>query len=467
MNRINFGSINNLRNYLEFKIKNIDDLKEEVTDIDFKIDVLKYLLELLKDPSNNSFDISLNLPLFYSPKDVDNAMRLISFIGNIERKGIPDELQYKNLKGSLNVLINKIKEDYNDACNQKSMLQDLIEENKDYRDLFVNILMRIKYQKPISNNQQKLLSSYFDGDQLSERNQVWYFEIIRLYNDKLNNRYLEQASVKYEILELLRFGYEVYDEGIYDYDDSVLKKVKTIENISSYGDINFIKECLNSVVTDEDEYLQILVRLLNNLNKQIYDLSLFIEDKDMYINENDKKIIVHDYQNMVELYVGLRNLYNEQLKKQEDEDAQEQEELENKPEKNFIFTKSPTGRIYLLDDLKNMPKEKLDKIGRLLTNFKQNKLAKKHIKGFDAEYKKFRKLVDFQVRVLVREINENTYCIYGACEKKNQDGVRLYNHLSNRPSPDISNLDMVVNEDKKVYEDVLDYIDENAIILNK
>ena len=109
MNKINYGSINNLRNFLEFKIKNIDELKEDIIDIDFKVDVLEYLLELLKDPSNNKFDISLNLELIYSPKEVDRTMKLISFISNIERKGIPDDFQYKNLMGSLNVLINKIK----------------------------------------------------------------------------------------------------------------------------------------------------------------------------------------------------------------------------------------------------------------------------------------------------------------------------------------------------------------------
>ena len=473
MKEFGVGSVNNIKNYLYFRLQDMDELENEYKDICFNVEELAYILELLKDPFVNKMDIALNLEILYSRKEINRVMNLITFIEKIREKNIPYEKQYNHMIQSLKNVINKFHDDYKNILEQKEITKKKIISNRSYRKIFLNILYRFKYNQPITENQRELLSKYFDSEKLPCNTQVWYFEIIRLYNIKLYDKYLESPKIKYDILNMLKFGYEKYDEEMYDYDDETLDIIARIESIYSCGDVKAVIQSIDTFVRNDEKYLQVLTRLLNNLMDKIFNLSEFISDKDIYLNEEDKEIIVHDYKNMVEIYVGLRELYYKKKQSQDIEDKVETNEMAETNEmveaneKKFVFSKSLAGNVYFLEDLKKMPKEKFAKVGRLLTDFKQNKLTKKHIQGFKDNYTDFRKLVDFQIRIMIKEIGDNTYCIYGVGEKKNQDGLNLYKKLSNRPSPNIDELDKLIQEGEQVYGEIMDYIDENAIILNK
>ena len=268
-------------------------------------------MELLANPCENYYDIALNIEGLYSNNEYQEMLNVISFLRRMEYKGVPSITQYNFYKNILNEYKKKLVLELQHKKNLNKLIKIEFDFNKNYKKMFINIIGRIKLHQPIPDNYKQKLEYYFDMYKLSAKDHVKYFEIIRLYNLKLKDKYLTKANYKYEILNLLQFGAELIDEDEYDYDDKSIKIINTIENIISYDSPSEIIESLKIMVPDNYELEEILAKILNNINDKIIEIYELIQEKDIYINEKDRVEIVNWYNNLIDIYTSLRKLYNE------------------------------------------------------------------------------------------------------------------------------------------------------------
>lgn len=95
------------------------------------------------------------------------------------------------------------------------------------------------------------------------------------------------------------------------------------------------------------------------------------------------------------------------------------ENVENTQTKQLIFShpsSSPT-KARLIFDLKDMPEEYYQTVLDLIDGFLKNERYTKRLNN-NANQTKIRELRDDQVRIILKHIKDNIFCIYGVFAKK-------------------------------------------------
>ena len=98
--------------------------------------------------------------------------------------------------------------------------------------------------------------------------------------------------------------------------------------------------------------------------------------------------------------------------------------------------------------MKDVPFEYYETISELIDNFINNKLSKKEIKLLknNGKLTQFIELKYDQVRIILKHIQDNIYCVMGIGVKKSNNDITMYKNLANRPIPNISSSEKLSKE---------------------
>lgn len=316
-----------------------------------------------------------------------------------------------------------------------------------------------KYDIP---NIKRILNYFESSGTISNKEELLLINEIELHNRKTTLKYSqdgqEQAytdALYNEIPNILDAGFQEHDiievnderkpmldkfvKEILNYID-YLDKDEVVENIEKYHNYNL----------DDNEYNYIVVSILNNYLDELLTFYQLLIDKEVYINRKDRLDIVKSYYQVLDKYTDLINYYNKN-NSYEPEEENEDEELpeENGEKKEIIYSHSNNSdKVKVISDMKDVPFEYYETISELIDNFINNKLSKKEIKLLknNGKLTQFIELKYDQVRIILKHIQDNIYCVMGIGVKKSNNDITMYKNLANRPIPNISSSEKLSKE---------------------
>lgn len=222
-------------------------------------------------------------------------------------------------------------------------------------------------------------------------------------------------------------------------------------------------------IYDETEYKKICYDFLSKIQQEIYDTVSLIKEEDFYFDNDVKIDVLKEYKEKFKLYKNCRDFFDNQIKNIKEENYLEENYLEEKGEildetmvkTNFFFSMS-NDISYLERDLKTVPEEYYNKIVDLLLKKRYgdtNANTDKQLVN-NSKLKQFRELRSDQVRILYKNLNNNSIIILGVGVKKEDNDRNLYDRLARRPDYIDENL-LKVGDDDKTLERVLEICNQN------
>ena len=250
--------------------------------------------------------------------------------------------------------------------------------------------------------------------------------------------------------------YEIsgYEESIYG-EKNNNKIISYVEQIKEY----------------DEEYLELLDELFENVNIKEYQfimksilnrLALEIENEKEEMKENYtdlilRKVLIDSYNSLYGKFIKIRKLYEEKIASLEKEE---------KPVKNIVnrlfYPALVDSDSFAEKDLKDIPEEKLEELGDLLTDFKYDELTTKQNSQFTGskKLKIFRKLKGDQIRVMVKNIGGHNYAVAGIFIKKDNVDLNKYQIIASR-NIDLEITDEYIKQSEESEAKIFKYIDEN------
>ena len=316
-----------------------------------------------------------------------------------------------------------------------------------------------KYDIP---NIKRILNYFESSGTISNKEELLLINEIELHNRKTTLKYSqdeqEQAytdALYNEIPNILNAGFQEHDAiEVNDDRKPILDKiVKEISNYIDYldkEDVIDVIERYHNYNLDDNEYNYIVVCILNNYLDELLTFYQLLIDKEVYINRKDRLDIVKSYYQALDKYTDLINYYN-QINSYEVEEDNDNEVIleENEEKKEIIYSHSNNSdKVKIISDMKDVPYEYYDTISELIDNFINNKLSKKEIKPLknNGKITQFIELKYDQIRIVLKHIHDNIYCVMGVGVKKSNNDVTMYKNLANRPIPIISSSEKLSKE---------------------
>lgn len=96
-------------------------------------------------------------------------------------------------------------------------------------------MTQIKFKQYIPYKIVKFLEKYFEEKELSNLDQIKFLEIISIYNRNVYERiHNYPQSYKNEVLDMLSFGFELFEDDSLDYNKDVERKVELHYSLLKY-----------------------------------------------------------------------------------------------------------------------------------------------------------------------------------------------------------------------------------------
>lgn len=258
------------------------------------------------------------------------------------------------------------------------------------------------------------------------------------YSEKIHN----------EIPNILNGGFQMYD----DIDISVSRKQrlnKLVDEIKLFeSDIpnEELIEIIKSykVHTDFDnEYNYIVNELIKYYLFQAIDYYELLLSEGTYNDKSLRKESIDLYYKALERYMILNKYYDElsviNINEEDFSDEVYNENVENTQTKQLIFShpsSNPT-KARLIFDLKDMPEEYYQTVLDLIDGFLKNERYTKRLSN-NGNLFQMRELKDDQVRIFLKHVKDNVFCVFGVFAKKADNDIKIYRTVCNRSIPDIS-----------------------------
>lgn len=444
---------------LEYEINKHKYNEEKLEELKLQQDLYKEILnydkniEMILDNKESILLILENLD-----KNIYMALlNKIAYIENLRRKNLIDSKEYLNAFKYIEKIFAEISKKYEEVKLMSLEQEKALIENKECNTIFQTIISKIKYNQFISKSYIKYLSMFFEKKGLSSIQQIKLLELVDIYNkeiyEKINNL---PNNYKNDILDMLSFGFEIFEDQTLDYNSEIAKKVELHYSLLEFQTDfeQYLKE-IQLEIPDNNDLQLFYILMINKIQDEIIELISIIKDKEFYADEDIKKDIIEQYRKLLNYYLKFRNEY---LKKTEKND---QFIFQDKIE--IVFAKdSDNSKPYFIKDLKYISNENLNRVLNLIESLINRTLTYKKIEGFSSQWKDFRKLKDGQIRIIIKELKPNLYCIMGVAEKKRQKGDLIYNTLCTRNCPICdAEYEELMQESQEIMDYIQNYINEN------
>lgn len=462
-------SLNDLENKIYSEILSYESDEKEYESIEFRMGVLNKIISYLQITNVSELKdkfkaYDLQLSLIYSEVEKQRISKItIQYIEDLDTKNVQ-----KNQK-SIEILLHYIKEEYTQLNTKKEKLESYIRKNQVKITEYRKILSNFKYNNSINNNQIQLIEEIMDNEFFSTKNQIQILEQIKNHNNQQQG--LENKDT---ILNMINENIELYDFSSlesFDFKNKVTPMIDSYyQMIMSVDDVtqlyNFLPTLKDQTI-DLEEFEYIFKKILNKMISVLQGCKQSIVEKDIYDDEVLRNVVIAEYNEMKQKYEKIFYYFDNEIQYYKNND--QQTEIEQESINNLFYAFPPNVReSYLEKDLKDIPKEYLERVKNLLDKLKTNQLNPRESAGFNGSnrLKEFRELRSDQIRVLYKKIFENNYLILGVGVKKNTNDRNMYYTICNRDQTiDLSTVEKYnrnLEVSSEVEEQINSYIQTNS-----
>ena len=304
-------------------------------------------------------------------------------------------------------------------------------------------------------NIKRILKYYEAAGIITNKEELTLINIIELHNRKTiteKNKNKKEAefvdTLVNEVPNIINAGFQEHDK-IEVNDERKVSLDKLIKEILSYIELldrEESLECLKryqSFNLEDNEYSYIIVGILNAYLDELLSHYQLLTDKEIYRNHKDRMDVIKDYYHKLDKYIALLKYYNKlnNYAVKDEEETPEMSTLELGKTKELIYAHTySSDKVKIISDLKLVPHEYYQTIIYLLNDFINNKISKKDIKPLtkNGNITQFIELKYDQIRIVLKHLKDNIYCVMGIGVKKSDNDVTMYRNLVNRRIPDIS-----------------------------
>lgn len=329
-----------------------------------------------------------------------------------------------------------------------------------------------KYNNPIKDskdilNIKRIISYYEMIGIIDNKEELLLINEIEFYNRNVAvdtsgvKRDVEYTKSVYDkIPNILQAGFQEHDEiqvlgnrkGTLD--KFVKEIMATIKNMDN-DEIVYVLESYKKYKIDDNEYNYIINGVMNSYVSDLLVFSQYLLEKEVYSKRSERTYAVKEYYMVLDKYLWIRSYYEKINEEMEDKeviniDFLEEVDDDKEEEKILIYSRSLVNPIkaYLIEDMGDISYEDYQAVYELIQKFRDGSILVRQQKKL-ADNKNTSnaiELVHDQVRVVIRHVKENIYCVMGVFAKKTTNKRETYDKLRNRMIPDISNKDLFDRE---------------------
>lgn len=444
-----------LKKLLEEYIGRYESTKDECyrndTIIALYEELMPYLALNIEEMDENRFYIDILLDTIYN-NDIYSSFysRLLTAV----RSGTKTD--------ELNNLITKIGREYIELDNYNRGLKKSLVRRKFLVRTAKRALICMKYHNILTENYAandiKKIISYFEIEgRISNEDELLLINEIELYNRRIASLNAPSSEREYterlyqELPNALLAGFQEHDhiEVSFDRQNSLNKLADEIPTF-----IDFVgREEMVSVLSqyrnyceDDREFQYVITRILD---KYLDDLIVYYElltEKDTYKVRENRLNIISDYYDILNKYLCLLDYYNKLIEVKEVDVTEEvdDEATSIEAQRRIVFAGSSSNptKARILSDMKDVPHEYYDTVLRLIEDFMANKNARDEYKSLVGNGNKAisscRELKSDQVRIVLKHLSDDVYCILGVFVKKVDKDMHAYIQMASRSLPDTS-----------------------------
>lgn len=423
---IKLKTINDLKSLLYEDVRKGIQIRNEINKSKTNIDLYLKLLDLLNagiDKINNNFlNISLLISFLYSNEE-SNKFNL-------------KEILYKNDINQYNILINKIKSDYELEVENLKILDS--NENKVLiNNIVVNkrIISALKYDQYLEIRYIRFIKLRLEKENTNSMDVLRILELINIHNKhvKRNGRKLNYQEI-YSLMDIFNAGFEYIEppKKVNNVLDNVVLNLVNVINSAS------IEEVLNNLNYYDNEHLKyIYSKLLIYYQDKIIDTIDVLKDNNFYFDKEIIAEIKKDYYLYLNKYLIIREFYNKLLDCKEVV-KEEEKIVEDVYVNNLLFSTNSNEpeKCYFIKDLEGLREESYENIYNLLENFKKGISSK--IKPLTGRDSYTWELKDDQIRIVLKPVSNNYYLVKGVFIKKSDNNQKKYDAICDRTNEYIS-----------------------------
>lgn len=424
------------------KIKNEYNIKRT------NITLYKELLNLLQDTNvqDNKMFASILLNTIYG--------------NNIYVDELCNILYNSNYQQGLSNFIAKILNEYNKLKNVTYQLKKRIDRNYDMVQTAYRVRKSLSIKAKILDskndifNLKKIINYYNMAGVISNKEEILLLNEIELYNRKIASKYGAKEEQEYteqlynELPNILNIGFQELDEVEVALErkttlDSFVKEIKNLTSVIDKEQIIELFEMYKKYNLEDREYNYIILQILQDFLEELLTIYVLLLDKEYNSKRRQRIELIKDYYNLLEKYSIIMNYYNEITEYVSEELFEVDESLQiQSEERRLIYSRSTQNitNAKILSDMRNFPYENYEKIEQLIFQFKEGSLGSKKIKTIHKGNKSdgHIELKDDDIRIVLRRVKENIYCVLGVFIKKANNDTNTYRIMTNRMTPDIS-----------------------------
>lgn len=427
-------SVNYLKELFYFEVKRLFTIQDKIKDSKWKYELLRNLIEQLNNSSlediyNNRLIICMQLETIFENSDIYIDKFLSSLMKSINEKN--KHLFFSEFVSKLNLRKLKLEVEMDlDKSNDFSVIP-----------LYIRINKKLKFRQFIDEKELKIIASFLKNKKFDSLEIVKLCEKINVYNNSLHKPKVS-TSEKFAVLNILNIGYEKFPNIILSMEKN--NQINTLVNNLYEMSKEFIKDLevvklqlpkFDSNIYSDKEYLKIYYDYMKKLQLEIYDLIDLFKDENFYFDEESKNLILNEYGELMNLYYSVQDFFESQLSQKNEEIINiEEKQLDNQPKVHILFSMADNNS-YLENDLKNIPEEYYDKIKNLLLKKEYGILSPNEDKQLlnHKRFKQYRELRHDQVRIVYRNIGNDSIIVLGAGVKKSDNDKVLYSRCCSRP----------------------------------
>ncbi len=296
--------------------------------------------------------------------------------------------------------------------------------------------------------------------EIDEKEEILLLNELEYYNRNIiendNAKEKEYANIAYnEVPSILNSGFEMYDEI----------EVASSRKGTIMGFVTEIKSFIEQIDKDEiiplieeykkynledNEYAFIVNEILKFYLFKAIDYYELLLDSSIYEDRGVKNDAIITYYQMVEKYLVIRKYYHEKTDIEVMEDVKEEtiiEKLDDDSPRKLVFSHpaiDPTKAKFIMD-IKDIKEEYYQTTLDMINSFLEKKKKLKPLTN-NRNVRSFWELKNDQIRIIIKHVKDNIFCITGVFIKKSNNNMKSYRTMCNRIIPDISSKDKEMQE---------------------
>lgn len=436
--------------------KKIDTLKKDGYNykLSNQVECLNEIISIMESNdldyiASNIMQISLNLSAIY---DNEEALKIEMVLRGLLR----DTLKYKGnplFKEEYIKSSRKLRGIYYRFRNERVILNNKNIELRNMLNKYEKYVYKLNYGQRFGKEQIKDIQEFLEKEGINKKVSILILESLFTRNNEIVNstprEFMNSKIYKDKLYKLLNIGFEKYDTRIKNYsnekelsDMDVLIN-NTIECWDKYYEMfdtdDFGCQLPTLETYDKFKLYNFYVLFMEKLQNKMLEQLENIQDKDFFMDLNTKKEIIFDFNKYKNLYLFVRNFYDQIFDKMMEEIRLKSNETEEILEENvnkILFLKNDSDEAFIMKDLQKTNPEYLPKVAKLLKDKKagytvDQKNTDKQIVSND-KFKQFRELKDDQIRIVYRYLSDNKVLIIGCGTKKDNVDYKMLNKMADR-----------------------------------